>query len=184
MAEEIKKEEEAEVKKVAGEKKEAPAKVDAAKPAAAPVEAKPKPKLKRKRKTRKPGIISKAKKKKAISRATVKKGTGKIRINNRNIEVFQPDYVYRLLTDPLRIAGGVANEVDVHVTTSGGGFMGQVISARGAIAKALINYTKDQKLKQRMLAYDRTLLVDDARRTEPKKPLGPKARRKKQKSKR
>ena len=166
------------------EGKEAVQKVEEAQPVAEEVQAKPKANLKKRRRAKKPGVSSKAKKKSAVSRATIKKGTGKITINSRNIEVFQPDYVYRLLTDPLRLAGTVANEVDISVNARGGGFMGQVISARGAIAKSLINYTKDQKLKQKMLAYDRTLLVDDARRTEPKKPLGPKARRKKQKSKR
>ena len=53
-----------------------------------------------------------------------------------------------------------------------------------AIAKAIVEHTKDKKLKEKFMKYDRQLLVDDSRRTEPKKPLGKKARKKKQSSKR
>ena len=62
--------------------------------------------------------------------------------------------------------------------------MGQAVSARSAIAKALVAYTKDKNLERRFREYDRLLLVDDSRRKEPKKPLGRGARAKKQKSKR
>ncbi len=55
---------------------------------------------------------------------------------------------------------------------------------RAAIAKALVEYTQNDKLKNAYIKYDRMLLVDDTRRVEPKKPLGTKARKKKQKSKR
>ena len=62
--------------------------------------------------------------------------------------------------------------------------MSQAVAARASIAKALVGYLKDEKLKKKFIAYDRMLLVDDSRRVEPKKPLGPKARKKKQHSKR
>ena len=53
-----------------------------------------------------------------------------------------------------------------------------------SLAKALFDFKPNEKLRQTMIAYDRLLLVDDPRRVETKKPLGPKARKKKQKSKR
>ena len=62
--------------------------------------------------------------------------------------------------------------------------MGQAVAARSAIAKALFEFKPSEKLRQSFLAYDRLLLVDDPRRVETKKPLGTKARKKKQKSKR
>lgn len=137
-----------------------------------------------KRKSKKGGVYTKAKRKTAVARAVIKKGRGHVTINNRLIDVLQPAYVRTLISEPLKIAGDACRDVDIDVNVHGGGFMGQAISARGAIAKALVEYTNDSKLKQRMLAHDRMLLVDDVRQVEPKKPLGPKARRKKQKSKR
>ena len=76
------------------------------------------------------------------------------------------------------------SEVDIQVNVKGGGNIAQAIAARTAIAKALIAYTKSDKLKERMLKQDRSLLVDDSRRKEAKKPLGRGARAKKQLSKR
>jgi len=62
--------------------------------------------------------------------------------------------------------------------------MSQAVASRAAIAKALVEFTGDEELRNKFLAYDRMLLVDDPRRSEAKKPLGPGARAKKQSSKR
>jgi len=134
--------------------------------------------------TRKKGITSKAKKKEARARAVIRKGTGKVTINKTNIETIEPRYVRQFIQEPLNLAGDLAKQVEIKVTVSGGGFMGQAGSARGAIAKALIRFNKSKDLKQKMLDYDRMLLVDDSRRKEAKKPLGRGARAKKQSSKR
>ena len=134
--------------------------------------------------TRKKGITSKAKKKEARARAVIRKGTGKVTINKTNIETIEPKYVRQFIQEPLNLAGDLAKQVEIEVTVSGGGFMGQAGSARGAIAKALIRFNKSKDLKQKMLDYDRMLLVDDSRRKEAKKPLGRGARAKKQSSKR
>ena len=138
---------------------------------------KPKPKVKT--------IQVKAKKKTAVARATIKKGKGKITLNKRNVNLVKPAYLLDLLQEPLRLAGeATVQSVNIDISARGGGFMGQAIAARAAIAKALVEFTGDKKLKDRMLSYDRQLLVDDSRRVEPKKPLGTKARKKKQSSKR
>ncbi len=134
--------------------------------------------------TKKKGKTTKAKKKEAIARAVVRKGTGVIRINKRHIETITPEYAKELLKEPAEIAGPVAMEVDIDVEVEGGGKMGQTIAARSAIAKAYLEYRSDEKLKKKFLSYDRLLLVDDSRRVEPKKQLGTKARKRKQKSKR
>ncbi len=140
--------------------------------------------LKKKKKKSK-DIISKAKKKTAIARALIQKGTGVIRINKINLEAMQPKYLYDLIKEPVDIAKPLSDEVDIFVNVQGGGFMGQAVSVRSAIAKALLKYHQpNEKLKQAFLKYDRLLLVDDPRRIESKKPLGTKARKKKQKSKR
>ncbi len=134
--------------------------------------------------TKKKGITSKAKKKEARARAVIRKGTGKVTVNKTNIEVIEPRYVRLFIQEPLNLAGDMAKQVEIEVTVSGGGFMGKAASARGAIAKALIRFTKSKELKQKMIEYDRMLLVDDSRRKEAKKPLGRGARAKKQSSKR
>lgn len=143
-----------------------------------------KKKKKKVKKSKKYGIHVKAKKKEAVARATIKTGKGKIRINKRSIELIQPRHLNEFIMEPLKMTGERLKEVDISVITNGGGFMGQAVAARSAIAKSIIEYFNDEKLKNKMIKYDKMLLVDDARRTEPKKPLGKKARRKKQKSKR
>ena len=134
--------------------------------------------------TKKKGITSKAKKKSSAARAVIRKGKGRITFNKANIECIQSGYIKRFIEEPLVIAGPVAKTVDIEVNVRGGGFMGQAASARGAIAKALVRFSRSKELKQKMLDYDRTLLVDDSRKKESKKPLGRGARAKKQSSKR
>ncbi|MCD6478392.1 MAG: 30S ribosomal protein S9 [Candidatus Diapherotrites archaeon] len=129
-------------------------------------------------------ITSKAKKKKAVARAVIKEGRGRITINKRALETIEPNYVRTFIAEPLILAGEIAKTVDISVSVRGGGFMGQAVSARSAIAKALVRYTKDKALEKTFREYDRLLLVDDPRQKEPKKPLGRGARAKKQKSKR
>lgn len=134
--------------------------------------------------SKKKGITSKAKKKEARARAVIRKGKGRITISKVNLECIEPSYVRRMIEEPLMIAGDVSKTVDIDVTVAGGGFMGQAVSARGAIAKALVRFSRSKELKQKMVDYDRMLLVDDSRRKESKKPLGRGARAKKQSSKR
>jgi len=137
-----------------------------------------------KKKKKRKGITAKAKKKAAVARAVIRKGMGIVKINNRNIETMQPAQIYEFVKEPLDLAEDIAKEVNINVRVNGGGFMGQAVAARAAIAKSLLEFRPNEKLKRKFLAYDRMLLVDDSRRVESKKPLGPKARKKKQKSKR
>ncbi len=132
-----------------------------------------------KKKRKRKGVISKAKKKMAVARAVIRKGKGVVRINSIALHSLNSPYVQELVMEPLELAGGISGEVDIEVQVAGGGFMGQA-----AIAKALLEFRPDEKLRKKFLAYDRMLLVDDVRRVESKKQLGPKARKKKQKSKR
>ncbi len=138
-------------------------------------------KKKRKRKT---GLNSKAKKKEAVARAVIRKGTGKIKINKRDISLFEPKQIRAFIEEPLKILPDLAKEVDIDITVKGGGVMGQASSVRSAIAKSFVLFSKDVKVKQALISYDRLLLIDDVRRVESKKPLGTKARKKKQMSKR
>ena len=138
----------------------------------------------KKRKKAKTGLNSKAKKKEAVARAVIRKGKGTIKINKRNLNLYEPKQLKNFVEEPIKILPDIAKEVDIDITVKGGGFMGQASAVRSAIAKSLVLYSKDEKAKQVLLNYDRLLLVDDVRRVESKKPLGTKARKKKQKSKR
>lgn len=126
-------------------------------------------------------IVSSGKRKTAIARATLKEGTGKIKINKTPIEIYQP-YGYRLrLQEPLLLAHDVVKKIDINVKVIGGGPMSQADAARLAIARALSEY--DPKLKNVFLDYDRQLLVADVRFKEQHKPnRHGRARAKKQKS--
>jgi small subunit ribosomal protein S16e len=92
--------------------------------------------------------------------------------------------------EPLLIIGldKFAN-VDIRVRVTGGGHTSQVYAIRQAIAKAIVAYYQKfvdeqskNELKKALIAYDRTLLVADPRRSEPKKFGGPGARARYQKS--
>ena len=79
--------------------------------------------------------------------------------------------------------------VDIRVRVSGGGHTSQIYAIRQAIAKSIVAYYQKyvdefakNQLKQALVQYDRTLLVADNRRCEPKKFGGPGARARYQKS--
>ncbi len=139
------------------------------------------------RKTRKKkagvSVVSRGKRKESIARAHVSKGKGNIRINNRSLVSYVSNkYVREIVREPLRYLGPEALDIDVHVNVFGGGVLGQAQASRTAIAKALVAHFPDANLKDKFLAIDRSLLVEDVRRVEPKKYKGPKARARFQKS--
>jgi len=129
-------------------------------------------------------ISALGKRKNATACAYARLGTGKILINSRPISMIEPEIARLKIEEPIAIAGDSAKTVDINVSVSGGGVMGQADAVRQAIALVLVGF--DKKLKAQFLNYDRTLLVSDVRRNEPHKPScskrGP--RRHKQRSKR
>jgi len=133
--------------------------------------------------TKRAGMQVKSKKKTAIARATIKKGKGIIKINKMNLEIYAEGHILEMIKEPIKIAEENVKEFDINVTVKGSGRMSQAVAIRSAIAKAFVR-AKGKKLKDLFLLYDRSLLVDDVRKVESKKPLGRKARSKKQKSKR
>ncbi|CAD0046831.1 unnamed protein product, partial [Aureobasidium pullulans] len=124
------------------------------------------------------------KKKTATAVAHCKQGQGLIKVNGQPISLVQPEILRFKVYEPVLILG-----LDKFVRVSGGGHTSQVYAIRQAIAKSIIAYyqkfvdehSKNQ-LKQALVAYDRTLLVADNRRCEPKKFGGKGARSRFQKS--
>ncbi|MEM0493541.1 MAG: 30S ribosomal protein S9 [Candidatus Thermoplasmatota archaeon] len=131
---------------------------------------------------KKAAVNTSGKRKTAIARATVKKGVGRVRINNKPVEIYEPEVARLKIMEPLKLAEQYSDKVDIDVDVHGGGFMSQANAARTAIARGLVAYTGDPALKLSFLSYDRTLLVNDTRIKETKKPLGRGARKKRQKS--
>lgn len=127
-------------------------------------------------------VNTSGKRKTAVARAAVMKGTGKVRINKVPLEILEPRVARMKIEEPLFIAGKKAEKLDFKVNVGGGGTMGRADAIRTAIARGIIDYTGDDELKEQFLAYDRTLLVNDTRVKESKKPLGRGARAKRQKS--
>lgn len=127
-------------------------------------------------------VNTSGKRKTAVARATIVKGSGKVRVNRTPLEIFEPRLARLKIEEPIFIAGKKAEKLDIAVTVAGGGVYGQADAVRTAIARGIIDYTEDAELKEQFLAYDRTLLVNDIRAKESKKPLGRGARKKRQKS--
>ena len=128
-------------------------------------------------------ITTSGKRKTAIARATVRKGTGIIRINRVPLPLVQPDIIRLKITEPLTMAGAeISNQVDIDVDIRGGGVMGQAEAARCAIARGIVTFTNDMALRDTYLSHDRTLLVNDTRMKESKHYGGAGARAKFQKS--
>lgn len=129
-----------------------------------------------------------SKRKSAIARASIKQGKGRITINKVPYTNVSNKYILDIIHEPIEIIEEFNKElpskVDIDVVVKGGGQMGQVFAARNCIAKAFVQFFDDLNLTQKLLYYNRAFLVDDVRRVESKKPLGRKARAKKQHSKR
>jgi small subunit ribosomal protein S9 len=122
------------------------------------------------------------KKKTAIARATVSDGEGLVRINAKPVELVEPEMARLKMLEPFRIVDGVRDDVDVDVSVQGGGFAGQADAVRTAIARGLVQHSGDAELRDAYREFDRSLLVNDVRQSEPKKWGGPGARARYQKS--
>jgi len=127
-------------------------------------------------------VVERGKRKESVARASVKKGKGVVRINSFKLESLSNRYLTSMIAEPLEMAGDLAKDLDIDVSVYGGGPSGQAEAARQAIARGILKFTGSEELKARMVERDRFMLVEDARRVEPKKYKGPKARARFQKS--
>ncbi|OLL25124.1 40S ribosomal protein S16-B [Neolecta irregularis DAH-3] len=130
------------------------------------------------------------KKKTATAVAHCKAGRGLLKVNGSPLALVQPEILRFKIYEPLLIVGldKFAN-VDIRVRATGGGQTSQIYAIRQAISKAIVAYYQKfvdeqskNEIKKTLIAYDRTLLVADPRRCEPKKFGGPGARARYQKS--
>ena len=120
----------------------------------------------------------------------MKKGSGGIKVNGSPIHLVQPKVLQLKVYEPVFLLGtDVFSKVDVRIRVKGGGTTSQIYAIRQALAKGIVAYYQKfvdeeskNRLKEIIVNYDRTLLVADPRRCEPKKFGGPGARARYQKS--
>lgn len=128
-------------------------------------------------------IIVSGKRKRAVAKARITEGTGKVSINKKSYTTLS--LFDRLkIEEPLRIAEKALGKLnfDVEINVKGGGEKSQIEAARLSLAKAIIAFTNSKELAKMFTSYDRTLLVADIRRKEAYKPGDSKARKKRQTS--
>ncbi|MBO2525326.1 MAG: 30S ribosomal protein S9 [Bacteroidales bacterium] len=126
-------------------------------------------------------VINKiGRRKTAVARIYMKKGSGNITINNRDYkEYFNLATLQYVVTQPLAISQ-VEGEYDIKVNLDGGGMTGQAEALRLAISRALCEINPEYRPALKA----KGLLKRDPRMVERKKPGQPKARRRFQFSKR
>jgi small subunit ribosomal protein S9 len=127
-------------------------------------------------------INTSGKRKTAIARATLKAGKGVIRVNSVPLEQYGTDVTRMKISEPILLFPKGVDGVDVTIDVAGGGVMGQAEAVRTALARGILLWHNEPQIKDIYLTYDRTLLVNDSRQKETKKPHGRGARKKFQKS--
>ncbi len=127
-------------------------------------------------------VLATGKRKSAVARATLRKGAGLFRLNGQPVEIVEPEIVRLKVQEPVLMVGDRARGINISVETRGGGVIGQASAARTAVARGLVLWLKDDRLREMFKHYDRTLLVNDPRRKLPKRPGGRGARSRRQKS--
>ena len=118
--------------------------------------------------------------KSSVARVFIKRGTGKIVINGRELnDFFKRETGRMVVMQPLQLTENVET-IDIMVNVTGGGESGQAGAVRHGITRALIDY--DANLKS--VLSNAGLVTRDAREVERKKVGLRGARRAKQFSKR
>mmetsp|Transcript_5859 Transcript_5859/g.9283 ORF Transcript_5859/g.9283 Transcript_5859/m.9283 type:complete len:135 (+) Transcript_5859:191-595(+) len=128
--------------------------------------------------------------KNSIAVAYIKRGKGLLKVNGNPIEQIMPETLRLKIFEPVALVGTEKfKDVDVRIRVRGGGNTSQVYAIRQAIAKGIVAYYQKyvdeqskREIKDVLAGFDRSLLVADPRRCEPKKFGGRGARARFQKS--
>jgi small subunit ribosomal protein S16e len=117
-------------------------------------------------------------------------GTGLIKLNGVPLDLVASETLKAKLLEPLQLLGDPHwKSLNIRLRSHGGGHVSQIYALRQAIGKAIVafnqKYIDEQAksdIKKALMDYDRTLLVADPRRMEPKKFGGQDARVRRQMS--
>ena len=118
--------------------------------------------------------------KNSVARVRLVPGTGKITVNNKDVEEYIPHADLRLVINQPFGATETVGAYDVLVNVNGGGYAGQAGAIRRGISRALLNVDPDFRASLKRAG----LLTRDARMVERKKAGLKKARKASQFSKR
>jgi len=139
------------------------------------------------------------KKKTATAVALAREGKGLIKVNGVPLSLFgtpilraklyEPILLLQSFTSATTALASPLSRIDIRLRVSGGGHTSQIYALRQAIGKAVVAYVGKYEdaasaleVRKVLTSYDRTLLVADPRRCEPKKFGGNGARSRFQKS--
>ncbi len=116
----------------------------------------------------------------AVARAYVQKGSGEIIINNKDYKAYFTTSVLQYKINQAMLVTKTAGELDVKVNVKGGGVTGQAEAVRLAIARALVELDATHK----PVLKAEGLMTRNPKMVERKKPGQKKARKRFQFSKR
>ena len=141
-------------------------------------------------KTTKRSVQVFGRKKNSTAVSYITDGKGMIRVNGVPLKLVQPEMLRYKVFEPILLLGkDTFANIDIRIRVRGGGYVSQIYAIRQAIAKGIIAWTQKYvdehtkaELREALILYDRTLLVADPRRMEPKKFGGKGARARYQKS--
>ena len=118
--------------------------------------------------------------KSAVARIKISKGSGKITVNKGAIEAYFVEEAYRAIALQSLVTSGLAGQYDFFITVKGGGRAGQAGALRHGIARALVAVQEDVKPVLKAAGF----MTRDSRVKERLKPGQPGARKRFQFSKR
>ncbi len=118
--------------------------------------------------------------KSSVARVWISQGSGQMQVNRRDSgEYFRRESLCMKMRQPLEVVE-LSDEIDVFVTTLGGGLSGQAGAIRHGLARALVAYNPELRTALKRAGF----LTRDARVVERKKYGQPGARKRFQFSKR
>jgi len=101
----------------------------------------------------------------ATARVFLKPGSGAVKVNGRELEIYFPDEVLRMVVRQPLVLTETVEKFDIEVTVAGGGHAGQAGAVRHGISRALLEYNSE--LRERLKTAG--LLTRDPRKKERKK---------------
>ncbi len=123
---------------------------------------------------------STGKRKDAVARVWIKKGSGQITVNKKPVEKYFARPTLQMIIQQAFSVTSAENQFDVMATVKGGGLSGQAGAVRHGLSKALTTFDKELRGALKAAGF----LTRDSRVVERKKYGKPKARRSFQFSKR
>lgn len=116
----------------------------------------------------------------AVARVYMTPGSGSIVVNGRDYKEYFPSEILQIVVNQPFASLNVVDNYDLKINVDGGGISGQAEAVRMAIARALVEYSAENRSTLKKAGF----LTRDDRMVERKKPGRRKARRRFQFSKR